>query len=1714
MQQPPIRNASIVAAFVFSHSGEFGAVSLDVRISGPGPSLDIIRSYRSSLAGSIGALGRGWSCNLARRIEQDGNDLLYGDGTGSVHRFAHKKGCQYTSPPDLYAVLRASGQELVLEERFGVRTTFQAPEQGGQILAVTDRNGNELRFSYTADAVQIVNAMNRKTLVKVEDGLWRMVTDHAERTWHFLYDANRMLVEVVRPATRDFPKGTSVTYGYDAHHRLVTLTDAKGQTYLVNHYDKVGRIGRQTHGAGEYALEYGDNRRTRCRLKNGGMLELDHDEVGHVTRSSLHVGASAFSQEDLKDPHISVPLVTESAYNNAGELISRRTPSGRKMSWTYAEDDGDPRNRGNLLSVTRLPRPGTASGFERITRSFEYAKEFQVVSAAVDERGHGTTFEYDGHGNLVARTYPAVTIQPVGEKRSKAAGFERVQRVRFAYDEHGSLVRRTEVDGSVTEFSYHPEGLLARVVRDTDGVALVNEYRYDELGNCTETFDGKGNATRLVYNAMGRVETFFSRAPFEYRVDYTYDANYDEIENVQSFEHLAADPAAGKTDARTSILREQWSYDELGNVVERRILGGDRVIRETFVRDTGGRLVRQIQPLGNVTEYVYDERDLVIEKRFSVGGPQGFTERFTYTLDGSPRSRSDGDGNTTVHRYDGFERYQGFTDPSGTMKHQSLDEAGNVVAVTVSDAKRILMEAQYQVDELNRVFRIDRAWRDLDTGEPSGKSEWDGTNGVVSTVIEYGDNGRPSRVWNESHNIAAYAYDGCARLTAVTDSTGQEMSLAYDENGNVTELTASGPGGSRRKVLRRSFDAMDRLELQQMDGRAPERFRNNTLGAIVEYIGRSGLAVYHTHDALGRHTGHAYALHGAARETISRLAARGGAPEHDVLAHGRALPGQEQLIARQFEYDDNYRLAAYVDAAGSRTVYRYDELDRQTSIVYPDGSVARVEYDARGNAVRVLDANGRETTNRYDSTGRIVETVDSSGQRTRYTYDGAGRLLAASGRETLHRTYDSLSNVKTEVQDLGTVRFTHDSAGNLIGLVYPSGREVRRTYDKRRRVTSVREGDGTPIATFEYDDTDRVKKLHYGDALIATFEYDAQQRLELLEYRAKGDGKIIDGYRYAYDALDMMTHEIHVTEGKAFGERYFFDEARRPVRAQYGVTDVLDPASPSEQETTYDYLPEGKWSRRVDRDGSGHVVEESVATVDSRNRYQRFGKYTFSYDRNGNRIRKESANPGFCLYTYDDANRLIKVECYDANARLIQTIEYFYDALGRQIRKVVTDAVGTSTEYTYVWIGSLLAEEYENGTLARSYVYGIGATPVQLSSQKAGGDFSYLLNGRGLVSGIVRKDDPNAFAEKYGYELTGNVFMTEVDGLPVDIPSRSTTISGLGNPLVTGDVFGSIISDLASGTLCGPGGGHMDKRLSDGLNALGDIGSKGHPSVQSMLADQLNGIVGLLGLGGSASAPYGDANPGFTMNPDWKLYADGDDSDLTPPPLVSVNDDGSTTVHNGDGTSSTGSHLPSDAPVNVNLTPSDNGHESSGDTTPSGSGQAGDNSIFQSSPIGQVVKFAKDAAAWWGSLPVTPGFTSGDGRDEGTPSYYGPAINIKLPGSTRMSDPDAGGSVAPMPSPDELKARFNRVKQPVNPNGGPMDVPVDTSSPPPQKGWVNPTVILVDPDAAGGSGGTGGINKLNIAPIDPVPGWRPELGTTSPPGGDGAGGDTIGWHIP
>ncbi len=899
MQQAPIRNATTICASVYSHSGEFTPVYTDLQLTGRGIDFKFIRSYRSSLAGHMGDLGRGWSSSIAKKIERKGDDILYHNGAGEVYKFIGEKNGTYTSPGGFYGILLQERNQFLLRRRYGLTYRFEAPETGGRILGSEDRNYNSIQYAYSANAIVIIDSLKRKIGISLHKGLLQELKDHAGRTWKYGYDKNDCLIEVTQPETADFPNGTLVRYAYDANHRLISITDAKGQKYLVNHYDRSGKVVAQEHGRGTFKIEYdvigeGENGfpmyRTTCIRKNGSKLVLEHDEVGHVLLRTLFVSKDSFVPEDVTGlGGNDVPLITKAAYNKNSELTSRLLPAGNTTEWFYSEEENNPLNQGNLVQIVESPQPGVESDQTRIVTEYEYEQTFQLTTKLIDSRGNKTVYGHDAQGNLIVTTYPPVTIQPVNSSIPRLPPLDRIQNDEYQYNSMGQLLRRKHIDGSITEYHYYPVndpigtrgpntatnnpdnlcGYLARVVRDANGKKIKTEYAYDNFGNATTVVDGKSNPARLRYNAMGKLESVTSREPFKNKIDYKYDANYNEIESAQLFERLEYDETTQATRVTSSTLRELTEYNALDNVTLRKIIGDDKIITEYFIRDVDEQIIRQLQPLGNATEYVYDERNLLIKKNFGVGTRETFSNRFTYTLNGAVRTSINGNGNTTTYHYDGFHRYKGFTNPVGTKKTQWFDEADNVVRVEIDSDSGLatkksrvrhpgsapLMEAKYHFDQWNRAYRVDKAWHNHSNGDELGESKWNGEKGIVSTVLEYAENGLPGKVWTETDNVVGVEYDGVGRVVQMKDLTGEEFSFEYDENNNPTLLTHLGPeieGRRFERVLRRSHDEMDRLVWQQENDEAPERFAYNALGNVINSVGKSGIEIHHTDDSLGR----------------------------------------------------------------------------------------------------------------------------------------------------------------------------------------------------------------------------------------------------------------------------------------------------------------------------------------------------------------------------------------------------------------------------------------------------------------------------------------------------------------------------------------------------------------------------------------------------------------------------------------------------------------------------------------------------------------------------------------------------------------------------------------------------------------------------------------------------------------------------------------------
>src|SRR5207249_4118145 len=427
----------------------------------------------------------------------------------------------------------------------------------------------------------------------------------------------------------------------------------------------------------------------------------------------------------------------------------------------------------------------------------------------------------------------------------------------------------------------------------------------------------------------------------------------------------------------------------------------------------------------------------------------------------------------------------------------------------------------------------------------------------------------PGKVWTESDNVLGFEYDGVGRIAVMNDLTREEVSFEYDENSNLILVKHLGPEveGRFERLLRRDHDEMDRPYRLQENDEAPERYTYNALGNVITYVAKSGLEVQHTHDSLGRRVGHVFTIEDPWNDT------------------------EGQKIVRRFDYDDNHRLSGYIDAAGKPIAYHYDALDRQTGIDFPTGSAANAEYDVNGNIVREVNQNNTEINSRYDAANRLVERrslLKNTGKELveRFEYDALNRLIAAIAPDAvIRRTYDSLSRLLTEQQGKHALRCAYDSAGNLTSLRCPGGEEVHRAYDIRNRVTSVTNKLGETIATFNYRANQQAAKMFLGNVIETAFHYNPQERLESIEYKRTNDHALVEGFRYQYDDTGKMIHEIQLSTGSTYGERYYYDNANRATKAQYGVQNVFDPNSSFEQETSYEHFAEHSWKRRTDVDG-------------------------------------------------------------------------------------------------------------------------------------------------------------------------------------------------------------------------------------------------------------------------------------------------------------------------------------------------------------------------------------------------------------------------------------------------------------------------------------------------------------------------------------------------
>ena len=176
------------------------------------------------------------------------------------------------------------------------------------------------------------------------------------------------------------------------------------------------------------------------------------------------------------------------------------------------------------------------------------------------------------------------------------------------------------------------------------------------------------------------------------------------------------------------------------------------------------------------------------------------------------------------------------------------------------------------------------------------------------------------------------------------------------------------------------------------------------------------------------------------------------------------------------------------------------------------------------------------------------------------------------------------------------------------------------------------------------------------------------------------------------------------------------------------------------ESAVWHYDEVGNW---IYRDQNG-IAETRTPNPD--NEYTSITGITPVNDARGN-----MTGDGTRVYVYDRANRLVEVR--EGGQAVAQ---YTYDALNRRVTKYV---VQNSLTTRYIYDGSQVIEEHENGLPARTYVYGLYVDDPLMMEISAGQSYLYLKDRQYSVTALA--NDTGQIIETYDYSAFGHMQMLD-----------------------------------------------------------------------------------------------------------------------------------------------------------------------------------------------------------------------------------------------------------------------------------------------------------------------------------------------------------------
>ncbi|MEO1130080.1 MAG: DUF6531 domain-containing protein [Planctomycetota bacterium] len=450
-------------------SGEFFHDAVDLAVPGRGMDFVWARKYKSRQPNDS-AQGIGWdfSYNISLQFHPRGFELSNGWGRKTVYEPSSPN--TFRAAEYFRELIQNPGSFTLVFPNTGTWefNGFNGDPFDGKIQAIVDRNGNQMQFIYdpgTGDLTQIIDTLNRPYFINYNvDGFIQSVTDYTGRQVTYDYynigdpdgdfgDLKSVTSPAVvgTPTNNDFPAGKTTTYTYstgfaqpELNHNLLTITDAKGQTSLINEYAptvnpsdfEFDRIVRQTWGDPGDVFDVVYVPQIPDPLNEFAVVKaIVNDREGHVTelyfddfeRYVLEQQYTGIANPNLPTDDVvnrpgpslrpSDPLFYETRrrYNQDSLTVEIINPDQSIEVRTYDVYNIDRRGQGNMIEKAHIAGP-LGGDQPVIIETYEYDVGFggccgtNFVTRKVDGRGNVTTHQYDPNGNRLQTVHPVPTI--------------------------------------------------------------------------------------------------------------------------------------------------------------------------------------------------------------------------------------------------------------------------------------------------------------------------------------------------------------------------------------------------------------------------------------------------------------------------------------------------------------------------------------------------------------------------------------------------------------------------------------------------------------------------------------------------------------------------------------------------------------------------------------------------------------------------------------------------------------------------------------------------------------------------------------------------------------------------------------------------------------------------------------------------------------------------------------------------------------------------------------------------------------------------------------------------------------------------------------------------------------------------------------------------------------------------------------------------------